>query len=143
MPRLPALPRATTPQTLLCTLDPSRPSRIPIRTLTTTAPHHHQQPPPSSSRPPQPPYRDFPDPPEPSEPRYNFYRTHGRAFLKSFTLAFLTMQIVQTAWLVFEAEEIQDAKNAQIEELKGEVRLLDEGRGSHQLKVGDGEEGRE
>ena len=69
-------------------------------------------------------------PDTPSPPGYNFYRTHGRAFFKSFTLAFLTMQLVQWAWLVAETEEEKDARNAEIRKLEGEVRLLGEGRGS-------------
>ena len=69
----------------------------------------------------------------PPQQRYNFYRTHGRAFFKSFTLAFLTYQIVYWSWLTFEAEEIRDNKDAEIKSLENEVRLLDEGRHNHKL----------
>ena len=69
------------------------------------------------------------DAPEP--PRYNFYRTHGRAFFKAFTLAFLTMQLVHWAWLVVETEEENDTRAAEIKALESEVRLLDEGRRTH------------
>ncbi|ETN38992.1 uncharacterized protein HMPREF1541_07034 [Cyphellophora europaea CBS 101466] len=101
------------------TTSPLRPT---LRSLSTTQPlrQHRPTPPPASDT--------------PSPPRYNFYRTHGRAFFKSFTLAFLTMQLVQWAWLVAETEEEKDARNAEIRKLEGEVRLLGEGRGSHRLK---------
>lgn len=68
-------------------------------------------------------------PPNPQP--YNFYRTHGRAFFKCITLAFLTFQFCHWAWLVVEAEEEKDVQDAQIRSLEGEVRLLDEGRKSH------------
>ncbi|KPI45412.1 uncharacterized protein AB675_705 [Cyphellophora attinorum] len=67
----------------------------------------------------------------PTDQNYNFYRTHGRAFFKTFTLAFLTYQVLYWSWLTLEAEEEKDAKNAQIKSLEGEIRLLREGRGSH------------
>ena len=59
---------------------------------------------------------------------YNFYRIHGRAFFKSFTLAFFTYQVVYWAWLTLEAEEMKDTKEKEIKKLEGEVRLLEEGR---------------
>ena len=69
----------------------------------------------------------------PPPQNYSFYRTHGRAFFKTFTLAFLTYQIVYWFWLTIEAEEIRDAKDAEIKSLESEVRLLDEGRNDHKL----------
>lgn len=69
----------------------------------------------------------------PRPQQYNFYRTHGRAFFKSFTLAFLTYQIIYWSWLTIEAEEIRDTKDAEIKSLENEVRLLDEGRRNHNL----------
>ena len=69
----------------------------------------------------------------PRPQQYNFYRTHGRAFFKSFTLAFLTYQIIYWSWLTIEAEEIRDTKDAEIKSLENEVRLLDEGRQNHNL----------
>jgi hypothetical protein len=72
-----------------------------------------------------------PRPQQHPDQNYNFYRTHGRAFFKTFTLAFLTYQILYWGWLTLEAEEEKDAKNAQIKSLEGEIRLLREGRGSH------------
>ena len=61
----------------------------------------------------------------------NFYRTHGRAFAKVLTLAFLTYQITYWTWLMLKTEEIRDQKNREIKSLEAEVRLLDEGRKSH------------
>ncbi len=69
----------------------------------------------------------------PRPQNYSFYRTHGRAFFKSFTLAFLTYQILYWSWLTIEAEEIRDTKDAEIKSLENEVRLLDEGRQNHNL----------
>ncbi|KAL6242343.1 hypothetical protein RBB50_010891 [Rhinocladiella similis] len=60
----------------------------------------------------------------------NFYSTHGRAFFKAMTLAFLTYQIAYWAWLTLETEEIKDQKNREIKTLEQEVRLLDESRKS-------------
>ena len=68
---------------------------------------------------------------QPQQPRYNFYKTHGRAFFKTFTLAFLSYQIIYWFWLTIEAEEEQDTKKAEIQSLEGEVRLLRGGRGTH------------
>ncbi|KAJ9602259.1 hypothetical protein H2200_013114 [Cladophialophora chaetospira] len=68
--------------------------------------------------------------PQPERP-VNFYRTHGRAFAKVVTLAFLTYQISYWAWLTLETEEIKDRKNREIKSLEEEVRLLEEGRKSH------------
>lgn len=108
------------------TLRPSLPAPG-LRTLAQSSPARQQQ---------------QPAPPDPSSypahepPRYNFYRTHGRAFFKSFTLAFLTYQLVHWAWLLFETEEERDQREAQIKSLEGEVRLLDEGRGSHVKPAG-------
>lgn len=111
-----------------------RATHLPTRSLTTSIPRlqqsrQHQSPPPSSPS------------EEPSEPHYNFYRTHGRAFFKALTLAFLTMQLAHWSWLVLETEEERDTRNAQIRALEGEVRLLDEGRRTHRLdRAGGGEE---
>jgi hypothetical protein len=106
-------------------LKPQRPSLFttPLRSLVTTTRLHAQHPPSN----PNPSQQDYTDEP----PRYNFYRTHGRAFFKSFTLAFLTYQMVHWLWLLFESEQEKDERDAEIRRLQGEVRLLDEGRGSH------------
>ncbi|OAL21017.1 hypothetical protein AYO20_11441 [Fonsecaea nubica] len=61
----------------------------------------------------------------------NFYSTHGRAFFKAITLAFLTYQIAYWAWLTLETESLKDEKNREIRSLEQEVRLLDEGRKAH------------
>jgi hypothetical protein len=114
-------------------LNPQRSSRIlplvprsSLRSLATTTRLHAQPPPPTPGPQPQ----DYSTEP----PRYNFYRTHGRAFFKSFTLAFLTYQMVHWTWLLFESEQEKDEREAEIRRLQGEVRLLDEGRGSHTSK---------
>lgn len=52
------------------------------------------------------------------------------------------MQCVQWAWLVLETEEVADKRGAEIRALEGEVRLLDEGRGSHRLRRESEEERR-
>lgn len=108
---------------------PLRPSLLPVRSFTTSL--HRRQTQPSSSE------------PETQEPHYNFYRTHGRAFFKALTLAFLTMQLAHWSWLVLETEEERDTRNAQIRALEGEVRLLDEGRRTHRLDRGETGEGEE
>ncbi|OAP62122.1 hypothetical protein AYL99_04325 [Fonsecaea erecta] len=61
----------------------------------------------------------------------NFYTTHGRAFFKAITLAFLTYQIAYWGWLTLETEYLKDQKNREIKSLEQEVRLLDEGRKAH------------
>lgn len=66
----------------------------------------------------------------------NFYSTHGRAFFKAITLAFLTYQIAYWAWLTLETEEIKDQKTRQIKSLEQEVRLLDESRKSENPSLG-------
>ena len=92
----------------------SRTPQIPSRAFTTTLRKLQNQ---------------YSHPNEPQRP--SFYRTHGRAFFKSFTLAFLTYQIIYWFWLTIESEEIRDTKDAEIKGLEGEVRLLDEGRKGH------------
>jgi len=67
---------------------------------------------------------------QPEKP-INFYKTHGRAFFKAITLAFLTYQIVYWAWLTLETEETMDQKKREIKSLESEVRLLDDSRKSH------------
>jgi len=52
----------------------------------------------------------------------NFYRTHGRAFFKALTLAFLTYQITYWAWLKLETEEDMAAKTAELKEAEENVR---------------------
>lgn len=71
--------------------------------------------------------------------RPSFYRTHGRAFFKAFTLSFLTYQIIYWYWLTISAEEQMDEKKGQIEGLRGELRLLEEGRQSHSGRKMQGE----
>ncbi|KIW30187.1 uncharacterized protein PV07_05948 [Cladophialophora immunda] len=68
--------------------------------------------------------------PQPERP-VNFYSTHGRAFFKAITLAFLTYQIAYWAWLTVETEYLKDQKNREVKSLEQEVRLLDEGRKAH------------
>jgi len=70
-------------------------------------------------------------PSEAPEKPLNFYKTHGRAFFKAITLAFLTYQIAYWAWLTLETEEIKDQKNREIKSLEREVRLLEENRKGH------------
>ncbi|KIW17792.1 hypothetical protein PV08_04987 [Exophiala spinifera] len=66
----------------------------------------------------------------PPEKPINFYGTHGRAFFKAITLAFLTYQIAYWAWLTLETEEIKDQKTREIKSLEQEVRSLDDNRKS-------------
>jgi hypothetical protein len=72
----------------------------------------------------------------PPEKPVNFYRTHGRAFAKAITLAFLTYQITYWSWLTIEAEAEKDEKNREIKSLEQEVRLLDESRKGHKPGAG-------
>ncbi|KAH0848065.1 hypothetical protein FOPE_01909 [Fonsecaea pedrosoi] len=71
----------------------------------------------------------------------NFYSTHGRAFFKAITLAFLTYQIAYWAWLTVETEYLKDEKNREIRSLEQEVRLLDEGRKAHRPDSSSGSSG--
>ena len=64
-------------------------------------------------------------------PHRNFYKTHGRAFFKVLTLAFLTYQLVYYVWLVLEAEDVQDQAGREIKGLEGEIRLLAENSDIH------------
>jgi hypothetical protein len=72
-----------------------------------------------------------PQPPPQSNPHKAYYQTHGRALFKCLTLAFFTYQMVYWAWLTIESEDHKDQKKREIRGLEGEVRLLQEGRGSH------------
>ncbi|KAK4939854.1 hypothetical protein LTR10_019921 [Elasticomyces elasticus] len=87
------------------------------RTLTTTRPLRQIEP-------------RYPVDTQPEKP-INFYKTHGRAFFKAITLAFLTYQIAYWAWLTLETEEVMDQKKREIKSLESEVRLLDDSRKSH------------
>ncbi|KAI1614344.1 hypothetical protein EDD37DRAFT_652918 [Exophiala viscosa] len=87
------------------------------RTLTTTRPLRQTGP-------------RYASEPQPEKP-INFYKTHGRAFFKAITLAFLTYQIAYWAWLTLETEDIMDQKKREIKSLESEVRLLDDSRKSH------------
>lgn len=87
-----------------------------IRTFTTTRPFRQSQP-------------QYPS--EAPEKPINFYKTHGRAFFKAITLAFLTYQIAYWGWLTLETEEIKDQKNREIKSLEREVRLLEENKKGH------------
>ncbi|KAK5460854.1 hypothetical protein LTS15_002917 [Exophiala xenobiotica] len=102
--------------------------RRSTRTLSTTHPFRQQAQP-------QPPYPSSSDAPAPEKP-VNFYKTHGRAFFKAITLAFLTYQIAYWAWLTLETEEIKDQKNREIKSLEREVRLLEENRKGHRPSTG-------
>ncbi|EXJ75919.1 uncharacterized protein A1O5_00427 [Cladophialophora psammophila CBS 110553] len=104
-------------------LAPLRPTqaqflRSPLRSFNTTCKHAQSQHTSSTSS------------PQPDRP-VNFYSTHGRAFFKAITLAFLTYQIAYWAWLTLETEYLKDEKNREIKSLEQEVRILDEGRKAH------------
>ncbi|RMZ78142.1 hypothetical protein DV738_g4018, partial [Chaetothyriales sp. CBS 135597] len=59
---------------------------------------------------------DADTPPQPS-----FYKTHGRAFFKCFTLAFFTYQLVYYSWLTLESEYTRDEKEREIRGLEAEA----------------------
>ncbi|RMZ83003.1 hypothetical protein DV737_g1761, partial [Chaetothyriales sp. CBS 132003] len=71
------------------------------------------------------PPRIRPDPDPSTPPRPSFYRTHGRAFFKCFTLAFFTYQLVYYGWLMLETEYTRDEKEREIRGLEAEVRHWD------------------
>ncbi|RMZ89100.1 hypothetical protein DV736_g3659, partial [Chaetothyriales sp. CBS 134916] len=106
-----------------------RPRRFIISSFSTTPQRL------SSSSPQQQPHNihagDANDPSTP--PRPSFYRTHGRAFFKCFTLAFFTYQLVYYGWLTLETEYTRDEIEREIQAVEAEVRLLDDGRRAHRV----------